>query len=155
MKSQSAQGDREPDVVAMTNLDGTEQTPVKKRKWIAQYLSTVPVVEWDRFIVGEMDGYQYVNVYGWIDREDEYKDFVWSRFWPANETVEFTTSSDEYSEYLQAEWFGEDTLDDHNPCRRVEHSFDIDNAIKHQGDASLNAFSDAGDRDGPPGSDVG
>ena len=125
--------------------DGTEQTPVKKREWVAQYLSTVPVVEWDRFVVRERDGYQSIDVYGWIDREDEYKDFVWSRFWPANEALEFTTSSDEYSEYLQAEWFGEDTLDDHNPCRRVEHAFDIDNAVELQENASLGAFSDGGE----------
>jgi len=127
-------------------LNGTEQTPLKKREWIAEYLSAVPVVDWDRFVVGERDGNQYVDVYGWIDREDEYKDFVWSRFWPANEVFEFTTSSDEYSEYIQAEWFGEDSLDDHIPCRRVEYAFDIDNAIELHEDASLEAFSDGGDR---------
>jgi hypothetical protein len=107
----------------------SEKTPVKKKDWIARHLEMVPVVEWDRFTVGEMSDHQYVDIYGWIDRDDDYKDFVWTRFWPHNKVMEFTTSSDEYSDYLQAEWFGEDSLDEHNDCRRVEHAFGISNAI--------------------------
>jgi hypothetical protein len=114
------------------------KTPVKDHDWIGDRLEEVPIVEWDRFVVGERDGFQYVDVYGWTDRkEDEYKDFVWTRFWPANNSFEFTTSSDRFSEYLHAEWFGEDDLDDHNECRRVEHAFDIENALELQENASL------------------
>lgn len=128
---------------------GSERTPVKKRDWIAEHLEMVPVVEWDRFVVGERDGYQYVDVYGWIEREeDEYKDFVWVRFWPSNETIDYTTSSDTYSEYLTAEWFGEDALDGHNECRRVEHAFDIENAIELHDDQSLDAYTDGGIKSG-------
>lgn len=108
-----------------------ETPPVKKREWIADLLEQVPIVEWDRFAVAERDGYQFVDVYGWIERDqDDYKDFVVARFWPATEFVEYTTSSEKFTELLQVEWFGEDSLGEHNPCHRVEHTFDVDNAIE-------------------------
>ena len=103
---------------------------VKSSEWIGDLLQQVPFVEWDRFTVGEMDGEQFVDVYGWIDRDDEYKDFVWARFWAVWEQVEYTTSSDEYSEQIHINWFGKESLDDHNPCRRVENQFDVDNAVQ-------------------------
>lgn len=103
---------------------------VQKPDWIAEILGRVGFVEWDRFTVGEMDGYQSVDVYGWIDRDDDYKDFVWSRFWPESETVEYTTSSDEYTEEIQRIWFGEESMREHNPCRRVENTFDVENAVE-------------------------
>ena len=96
--------------------------------WIANLLEALPFVEWDRFTIGEMNDTQFVDVYGWIDRDGDYKDFVWSRFWPSNEVVEFTTSSDEYSQEISETWFGD--ADDHNPCRRVEDVFDVPNAIE-------------------------
>jgi len=110
---------------------------IKKREWIGGLLERLQFVEWDRFTVGEMDGYQYVDVYGWIERDDDYKDFVWTRFWPNTETVEYTTSSDEYSEKIQIEWFGKDSLDNHNSCRRVEHGFEISNAVELTEQATL------------------
>jgi len=105
-------------------------TPVKNSDWIGDLLGQLPFVEWDRFTVGEMQSNQFVDVYGWIDRDDDYKDFVWTRFWPKREIVEYTTSSDKYSEQIHIEWFGKESLDDHNPCRRVENQFEIPNAVE-------------------------
>ena len=110
--------------------DESELDRVEKPDWIAEVLGRVEFVEWDRFTLNEMDGYQFVDVYGWIDRDDDYKDFVWSRFWPETETVEYTTSSDDYSREIQRIWFGEDSLGDHNPCRRVENTFDVSNVVE-------------------------
>lgn len=114
-----------------------DKTPVKNPEWIADRLEAVPVVEWDRFTVGKINEKQVVNIYGWIDREDEYKDFVWTRFWPDVKQLEFMTSSEEFSDYLHVEWFGEESLDDHNPCRRVEHAFDVENAVELGEQATL------------------
>jgi len=95
--------------------------------WIAGHLESLPFVEWDRFVVGEMNGHQFIDVYGWIGRDDEYKDFIWSRFWPSNESIEFTTSSDTYSTQISEIWFGDSS--NHNGCQRVEDTFDVENAV--------------------------
>jgi len=128
----------------------SDEEPVHNREWIAEHLERAEFVDWDRFVVGSYHtGEQYVDVYGWIDRDDEYKDFVWTRFRPDNgpdPTMEFTTSSDDYSEELMRIWFGEESLDDHNECRRVEHAFDVENAIELGEQATL--VTDGGvDRD--------
>ena len=113
---------------------GWGMNDVHRAEWIAGLLERVDFVEWDRYTVMNHDnGKQSIDVYGWIDRPDEYKDFVWTRFYPDDEpdpTLEYTTSSDEYSKELTRIWFGEDAVSDHNPCRRVENTFDIDNAIE-------------------------
>ncbi len=106
------------------------QEPVKNREWIADQLATVDaVVTWDRFTVDRRDSEQVVTVYGWIDRDDEYKDFVWTRFYPDSGWFEYTTSSAQWTEYLHAEWFDE-SLDEHTECRRVEDGFGVDNCIE-------------------------
>jgi DNA-directed RNA polymerase subunit RPC12/RpoP len=105
------------------------QEPVRNRDWIAEKLERVPLVTWDRFIVEDYDGTQCIRVYGWIDRDDEHADFVLARFWTDTERMGFTTSSDEFGEYIQAEWFGEETLGDHDPCRRVEDAFAVENCV--------------------------
>jgi hypothetical protein len=96
--------------------------------WIGKQLVKTEFVTWDRFIVSERQGHTLVDVYGWIDRDDDYKDFVWVRFWPDNETFEYTTSSDEYSKRLGEIWFGESN--EHSPCQRVEDTFDIPNRVE-------------------------
>jgi len=105
---------------------------VKNETWVAELLERLPYVEWDRFTVAKINDSQVVDVYGWIDRDDEYKDFIWSRFWTETESVEYTTSSDEYSEQIQIDWFGKDSLDNHVACNRVENYFDIPNAVELQ-----------------------
>lgn len=130
--------------------DGTDRPPVRNREWIADILDEAEFVQWDRFVVEQPDRGQHIRVYGWIERDsDDYKDFVIVRIWPDSETFGFTTSSDHYSEELHRIWFGEETLDDHNPCRRVEHAFDIENAVELKEQATLTdggTVQDAPDR---------
>lgn len=104
------------------------------REMIEDLLSRLDMVDWDRFVTGEdYHGDRYVNVYGWIDREtDEYKDFVLLRCWPGlgeNGIIGFTTSSDRHTKEIHRRLFGEKP-DDHNDCQRVEHTFDVENAIE-------------------------
>ena len=96
--------------------------------WIGKQLVKTEFVTWDRYIVDERGEYTTSDVYGWIDRDDEYKDFVWVRFWPDYEVFEYTTSSDQYSKRLGEIWFGESS--DHEPCQRVEDTFDIPNCVE-------------------------
>ena len=96
--------------------------------WIAKQLVKTEFVTWDRFVVDERQGNRMVDVYGWIDRQDEYKDFVWVRFWPQNEVFEYTTSSDKHSKRLGVIWFGESN--EHSSCQRVEDTFDIPNCVE-------------------------
>ncbi len=88
-------------------------------------------VEWDRFTFHEFeDGRVVVDVYGWIAREeDDYKDFLHVAFWPKSEDYSFTTSSDRYSEEIHQTITGEKP-DTHNPCHRVEHTFNVGNAVE-------------------------
>lgn len=111
--------------------DELEQSTLE---WVERTLSRLDMVEWDRFVVGNDPNLagRYVQVYGWITREtDDYKDFVLVRFYPGTEEnlYGFTTSSDRHTEEIHRRMYGED-LDDHNPCQRVEHTFDVDNAVE-------------------------
>lgn len=116
------------------------KTPVKNSEWIADKLADVPVVEWDRFVVEDHDGDQCVRIYGWVDREDdEYKDFVIARVWPEHESIGYTTSSDKWTEYLHHEWIGGDP-DGHNECRRVELTFDVENAVELHEDKPITDY---------------
>jgi hypothetical protein len=117
---------------------------VKNPGWIADELAAVPFVEWDRFVVEDHDGHQCLRIYGWIDRDDEYKDFVVARFWPEQESIGFTTSSDEHSAYLHEEWIGEHP-DDHTECRRVENTFDVGNVVELDGGSGPAEFGDEDD----------
>lgn len=98
------------------------------RKWIAPYLDALPFVEWDRFVPMERGGTPVYDFYGWIDRDDEHADFIWARFWTVNEVIEYTTSSAEMEAEIDAIWF--DNIDEKSECKRVEHYFDIPNAIE-------------------------
>lgn len=103
---------------------------LKNRRWMERKLRAARYVEWDRFVVGDWGDEQYVSVYGWIDRDDEYKDFVEVIFWPESEDIYFTTSSAERTKDLHRDLVGEDDLDDHNECHRVEDSFNVSNAVE-------------------------
>jgi len=96
--------------------------------WIGKQLVKTDFVTWDRYTTGERGEHTIADVYGWIDRDDEYKDFVWVRFWPDNEVFEYTTSSDKHSQQLGEIWFGESS--EHDPCQRVEDTFDIPNRVE-------------------------
>jgi hypothetical protein len=92
-------------------------------------LRQLDFVEWDRFVEGVWEeGLKYVSVYGWIDREDEYKDFVEVTFWDDGGRW-FTTSSDEYT-YRIHEILFDEPPEEHNACKRVEDHFDLRNQIE-------------------------
>lgn len=119
--------------------DGVEGAiPHSTREWIESVLARLDMVEWDRFVVGDdhnLAGH-YVEVYGWIDRtEDEYKDFVTARFWTGDKLIEFTTSSDRYTQEIHRRIYGDDPPE-HNPCQRVEHTFGVPNAVELGGGGS-------------------
>lgn len=113
------------------------------REWIEDVLACLDMVEWDRFVRGSApDLGRYIEVYGWIEREtDAYKDFIVIRFFPNTDDriIGYTTSSDRYTTEIHRRIYGTGP-DDHNPCQRVEHAFDIDNAIQLHDDASLGEF---------------
>ena len=106
--------------------------------WIVEQLESLPFVEWDRFTVNNFDnGVMLLNVYGWIDRPDDHEDFVLLQVYPKKPDVwGYITSSDEYTEEIYEILFDEEP-DGHNPCRRVEHTLDVDNCVRLTEQSSL------------------
>ena len=98
---------------------------VDGKQYVEDILDTLPMVEWDRFIEGD----ESVTVYGWIERADEYKDYIQIQIAPADEWVSFTTSSKEHSAEIHGLLFGEDPPNAHNECQRVENHFDVEQAV--------------------------
>jgi len=97
--------------------------------WIQEELEALDFVMWDRFVSGEWsEGVDYTTVYGWIDREDEYKDFVVVTFWDDGGRW-FTTSSDKYTVDIHQHLFDE-SPDKHNGCQRVENGANISNVLE-------------------------
>ena len=95
---------------------------------LSESLEAMDFVTWDRYTGGEWsEGQQYVTVYGWIDREDTYKDFVEVIKWE-NGGVYFTTSSAEHTEDIYEVLF-DDSLENHNDCKRVENVLDLPNVV--------------------------
>jgi len=117
---------------------------------VEDILTRLDFVSWDRFTVGH-DGSghgAFVKVYGWIEREeDAYKDFILVTFFPETEEniMGFTTSSDTWTKEIHRRMF-ETEPDDHNDCQRVEHTFDVPNALTLYEDQSLTAYTDGGDQ---------
>ncbi len=105
----------------------SQTVEIENQRFIERKLRACRMVEWDRFTVGDWGGEQAVSVYGWIDREDEYKDFVIVIFWPETEGIYHTTSSAEHTQVLTEKLHGESG--GHNDCHRVEHTFNVSNAI--------------------------
>jgi len=90
---------------------------------IESYLSKMDFVEWDRFLAHD-DGFR--TVFGWIEREDEYKDFVVVLFTETGQPEYFTTSSPDYSSRIDSILWGEG---DHVECQRAENHFDVENCV--------------------------
>jgi len=86
---------------------------------IINVLKKLDFVNWDRYF-GEGNDLTFV---GWIDREDEKKDFVVLDF--SVKPIWFATSSKKYSREIA------DILNqEHSDCKRVEYFCDIPNVIK-------------------------
>ena len=96
-------------------------SPFKQR--IESQLKAMPFVTWDRYVL-LVDA---VEIYGWIDREDSYKDFV-CLFFYADGDVAYSTSSTKFSKKIHLIING--TTRDHRACRRVEDYFDVQNMIR-------------------------
>lgn len=96
-------------------------------------MEKLPFVNWDRFFE---DGWD-LEVFGWIDREYNYKDFVSLRYDYDSKLsrqnrkktwlLDFSTSSAKYSKEI-TEILTES--DEHKDCQRVEEHFEIKNVIK-------------------------
>ena len=83
-----------------------------------------PFVNWDRYV----DSEKAITIFGWIKRDDNYKDFVIIEFSKEDYEVNiWATSSAKHSETM-----GKILLPDskHNECKRVEHNFNVKNCVK-------------------------
>lgn len=92
-----------------------------------------PEVRWDRFVNEISDGIPdettpIYTMYGWIDREDTYKDFVLVTFtWDGS--FVYYTSSAKYSKIFDERING--TSENHTDCERVEDWFpEIKNVVR-------------------------
>lgn len=96
------------------------------KAWLKPLLTGLSFVRWDRFIPFEIG----MRVYGWINRDDSYKDFVVLDliFGASPKAILIATSSAKYSkriaEYLELQ---------HNDCLRVETlGLDVPNIVKEK-----------------------
>jgi hypothetical protein len=86
-------------------------------------------VVWDRFSVWRDEEGGGVGVYGWIKRpKDSYQDFIALYFFKDG-TVSYDTSSAKYSLAIFKMLNGGRGYG-HSRCKRVEHYFDVPNAIR-------------------------
>ena len=85
-------------------------------------LNLFPEVTWDRY-AGDYDNFV---IYGWIDRDDQYKDFLVMEF-EEGQATSFTTSSAKYSKDF-SERLGWQEF--HSDCKRVENIFQNVKSIK-------------------------
>lgn len=95
---------------------------MQNKAWISQVLRQLDFVEWDRYYSFGRD----LAFYGWIEREDQYKDFL--VIVVDNEHKQVTgyhCSSAKYSEKV-----GEQLNIGHSECQRVEDKLAIDNMVK-------------------------
>ncbi len=107
---------------------------------IVAVLNMLPFVVWDRasFSILPRLGQDkrrefWLMVYGWIDREDAYKDFIVMDFVLKKGIIEaniLTTSSAKYSEEAVKIIYGEDRK--HNACFRIENLNGIERCVKHK-----------------------
>lgn len=102
-------------------------------------MTDLPFVDWDRAIEWIYENRKCMNIYGWIEREnDQYKDFVLLGFYEKEdvEEAEVTfhgTSSSKYGEEIYKRLFPEDdVVEMHNECFRLEDRFDVENLVKIQ-----------------------
>lgn len=93
--------------------------------WIEKVMNKLPFIKWDRYHYYK-DTRPIITVFGWIDREDSYKDFVVLEFDTNKQLLYFiATSSAKYSKKI-SEILGSK----HFPCERVESTFEVDNVCK-------------------------
>ena len=90
-----------------------------KKQVIEKVLKDLYFVNWDRYFGDE----KCLTFFGWINREDKYKDFVVLDFY--GKEISFATSSKKFSSEIA------DILhQEHSECKRVEYFTSIENVIK-------------------------
>ena len=91
----------------------------KTKEVMEKVLKKLDFVNWDRYF-GEGNK---LTFFGWIDREDNKKDFIVVDF--SVKPIWFATSSKKYSKEIA------DILNqEHSDCKRVEYFCDLKNVIK-------------------------
>lgn len=99
------------------------------RVWINEVLSSLSFVTWDRFTVqDDPEEEPDFQIYGWIERDDDYKDFVLITLYPQGHMIKYTTSSPKYSKKISEILFRK--VGNHMPCLRVEKHFETPNMVK-------------------------
>jgi hypothetical protein len=94
----------------------TTDTARRRLESIAEVLKIFPEVEWDRTAGSRASRV----VFGWVDRDDDLKDFVVLTFM-GDGRVGMTTSSAKHSLEFHKRLFGDDR--GHSNCKRVEDVF--------------------------------
>jgi hypothetical protein len=94
---------------------------------IQPILARLDFVQWDRFTETDDEEWNTIDIYGWIDRGDQYKDFVVLEYDVVRDTFFYWTSSSKYSKELN-----EVAIEgmDHKECIRVEDFINLPNVIK-------------------------
>ena len=115
-----------------------EELRTSEKELIANTLNRLPFVKWDRasFLLSPRIGKNrrrelWLAVFGWIDREDSYKDFIVLDFQLINGTLRpavFSCSSSKFSEQAVKIIMGADI--NHNSCFRVESIVGVEKCIK-------------------------
>ena len=100
---------------------------------VTKALNSLHFVRWDRFVDVELD--YTITAYGWIDREDEKKDFVVLTYYklehPFYIGFNFVTSSKKFSKDIAAILGIGNGEEEHVVCQRVEDVFtECKNSIK-------------------------
>ena len=99
-----------------------ENTKLRLKSWLHRF----PFVKWDRFI--DL-GYAY-SIYGWIEREDSYKDFLVLEFSKKEQKIIHWISSSVIYDNKITSILGNRNNLDNVECERVEKYIDLPNVIK-------------------------
>lgn len=96
----------------------------KEQWYVESVLKSLEYVEWDRYVKHGLG----IMCYGWIDREDEYMDFVVVDIDYMNEKIRgYVTSSKRFDEQIRNDLQYDGDMGD---CIRIEDSFDLENMIE-------------------------
>jgi len=101
------------------------KTILQADRKIKTILSKFKFVKWDRFT--EDTPNCQLNFYGWIKRNDSYKDFIALTIFKKDFDIEYITSSAKWDKEICR--ILKVPIKEQLTCKRVEHYFDIKNSI--------------------------
>lgn len=90
---------------------------------VKELMLKLPFVQWDRFCEEK----NCITTYGWIEREDSYKDFI---VLSVNDDMSYSWLSSSVRKDEEIKAILETGKMGYAPCQRVEWSFEIPNMIK-------------------------